>query len=111
MKDDSMVVYGNALSQKSYHHYKSCDVIAIPKKYGISQMGYVIPKNSSFTAAFTFFINQFIESGTVDRIKEIYKSEDQVCPTYQGKPVGIAKCFSVFGILSVGGGLSVVWFL
>ena len=111
MKDEEMAVYGNALSQKSYHYYKSCDVIALPKKYGISQMGQVMPKNSSFTAAFTYFINQFIENGAVDRLKEIYKGEDQVCPTYQGKPVGIAKCFSLFGILCFGGGLSLIWFL
>ena len=64
-------------------------------------MGYVIPKNSSYTAAFTYLINQFIEGGTVDRLKEIYQGEDQVCPTYQGKPLGIQKCFSLFGINSV----------
>ena len=111
MNDDQLVVYGNALSQKSYDLYKRCDVVALPKKYGIAQMGYVIPKNSSFTPAFTYFINQLIESGTVDRIKEIYKGEDQVCPTYQGKPLGIRKCFSLFGILSFGGGLSLLWFM
>ena len=111
MNDENLVVYGNALSQKSYNLYKNCDVIALPKKYVITQMGYTIPKNSSFTAAFTYFINQFIESGTVERFKKIYKAEDQVCPTYEGKPVGIEKCFSLFGILSFGGGLSLVWFL
>lgn len=111
MNDENLVVYGNALSQKSYDLYKRCEVIALPKRYGIAQMGYVIPKNSSFTPAFTFFINQLIESGTVDRIKEIYKGEDQVCPTYQGKPLGIRKCFSLFGILSFGGGISLLWFL
>ena len=111
MEDDSVVVYGNALSQKSYQYYRSCKVIALPRKYGIAQMGYTIPKNSSFTAAFSYFITQFIESGTVDRIKEIYKSEEQVCPTYEGKPLGVEKCFLLFGILSIGGGLSVIWFL
>ena len=111
MKDDSIVVYGNALSQKSYDFYKKCEVIALPRKYGHSQMGYTIPKNSSFTSSFTYFITQMIESGTVDRFKSIYELEPQVCPTYEGQPVGIEKCFSLFGILCIGAGLSIIWFL
>ena len=111
MEDDDLVVYGNALSQKSYDIYKSCKAFALPRKYGISQMGQTIPKNSSFTAAFTFYINQFIESGTVDRLKELYKLEEQVCPTYEGQPIAIQKCFFLFGILSIGGAISLVWFL
>ena len=111
MENDDVVVYGNVLSQKSYDLYKSCKVVALPRKYGISQMGFIIPKNSSFTSAFTYVIKQLIESGTVDRLKEVYKLEDQVCPTYEGQPIGIKKCFFVFGILSIGGGLSIIWFL
>ena len=111
MKDDSTVVYGNPQSQKSYELYKKCKVIALPKKYGHSQMGHIIPKNSSFTSAFTYFIAQMIESGTVDRFKSIYQFEPQVCPTYEGQPVGIEKCFSLFGILCIGAGLSIIWFL
>ena len=111
MEDDDLVVYGNALSQKSYDIYKSCKAIALPRKYGIAQMGQTIPKNSSFTAAFTFYINQLIESGTVDRLKEQYKSEEQICPTYEGQPITIEKSFFLFGILSIGGTISLIWFL
>ena len=115
MEEDKVVVYGNALSQKSYDIYKSCKVVALPRKYGIAQMGYAIPKNSSFTSAFTYYINQLKEGGTVDRLKEIYKLEDhtydQACPTYEGKPIGIRKCSFLFGILCIGGGLSIFWFL
>ena len=111
MEDDGVIVYGSALSQKSFDIYKSCKAVALPRKYGFTQMGQTIPKNSSFTSAFTYYINQFKESGTVDRLKEIYKLEDQVCPTYEGQPIGIQKCFFLFGILSIGGGLSILWFL
>ena len=111
MEDDHVIVYGSALSQKSYDIYKSCKVVALPRKYGFTQMGQTIPKNSSFTSAFTYYINQFIESGTVNRLKEIYKVEDQVCPTYEGQPIGIKKCSFLFAILFIGGGLSILWFL
>ena len=111
IEDDNMAVYGNALSQKSYSYYKSCNVIALPKKYGIKQMGFVIPKNSSLTSAFTYFINRFIENGFVARIKQLYKTEDQVCPSYRGKPLGIRKCITLLGVLLIGSAISVLWFL
>ena len=111
MSDDQIVGYGNALSQRSYEFYKKCDVIALPKKYGIKQMGSVIPKNSSFAPAFTYFIKQFIEKGDVDRIKQIYKPEDQICPTYKGKPLGLRKCITSFAILLIGGAISGIGFL
>ena len=111
MKDDNMAVYGNALSQRTYDYYKRCDVIALPRKYGIKQMGFVIPKNSSLTPSFTYFINQFIENGYVARIKKLYKTEDQVCPSYQGKPIGLQKCITLFGVFLIGSGLSLLWFL
>jgi len=111
MEEDNVVVYGNSFSQKSYESYKSCKVVALPRKYGREQIGYTIQKNSPLTSAFTYFINQFQESGIVDRIKEVYKVEDHVCPTYEGQPVGIRKCFFLFGILSIGGGLSIIWLL
>lgn len=110
MEDDNVVVFGEQ-SMKHYDIYKSCKAIALPRKYGVSQMGYTLQKNSSFTHAFTYFINQLIESGTVDRLREIYKIDAQVCPTYAGQPIGIKKCFFSFGILSIGGGLSIIWFL
>ena len=111
MEDDDIVVYGNALSQMSYELYKKCEVVSLPRKYGHSQMGYTIPKNSSLTAAFTYFISQLIEGGTVDRIKSIYELEGQICPTYEGKPLGIQKCFLIIGIICIGAGLSVIWLL
>ena len=111
MDDDNVVVYGNSFSYKSYDIYRSCKAVALPRKFESELVAYTIPKNSPFTAAFTYFINQLKESGTVDRLKEIYKVEDHVCPTYEGQPIGIRKCFSLFGILAIGGGLSIIWFL
>ena len=111
MKNDSVVVYGNAQSLMSYDFYKKCEVIALPRKYGHSQMGYTIPKNSSLTPIFTYHINQLIEGGTVDRFKTKYESEDQICPNYLGKPLGLHKCILGVGIICIGAGLSVIWLL
>ena len=111
IKDDSFAAYGNSLSMKSYDLYKRCEVIALPKQYGHSQMGFTVPKNSSLKSPFTFFITQLIESGTIDRFKTIYDKQEQVCPSYEGKPIGIPKFFSVIGIFLLGVGLSFLWFL
>ena len=111
MEDDSVVVYGASQSHITYDLYKNCEVIALPRKYGHSQMGYTIPKNSSFTPMFTYYINLLIEGGTVGRIKAKYESEGQICPSYEGKPLGLRKCFLVIGALCMGAGLSLVWLL
>ena len=111
MKHEDFVAYGNPTVQMTYDVYKKCEVIALPRKYGFSQQGYIIPKNSSLTPLLTYYITQLIESGTVDRFKSKYKLQEQVCPTYVGKPLGIKKLLFPFGLLCIGGGLSVMWFL
>ena len=110
MKDSQVVAYGSDLSQKSYELYKKCSIIALPRKYGAYQMGFVIPKNSSLTSAFTFYINRFIESGSIDRIKRKYELDEQVCPSYIGKPLGMESVFSMFGTFVIGLTLSSVCF-
>ena len=110
MKDDSMVAYGNAVVLKSYDDYKKCQVLAMPRKYGLSQEAFVISKNSSLTPPFTYFLKQFIENGFVARMKQLYKQEEQVCPSYQGKPLGLQKCITLFGIISLGAITSLLWF-
>ena len=111
MKDGDLAAYGNAVVLKSYDVYKKCEVIALPKKYGLSQEAFVISKNSSLTPAFTYYLKQFIENGLVSRIKQMHKTEDQVCPSYQGKPLGLQKCITLFGIISFGAVSSVLWFM
>ena len=111
MRDSQIVAYGNSLSQKSFELYQKCAIIALPRKYGVSQMGHVVPKNSSLTSAFTYFTNHFIESGSVARIKHLYKTNEQNCPSYMGKPLGLEKCFSLFGMILIVAGLSFICFL
>ena len=109
MADASFAAYANALSMKSYDEYLTCKIIEIPPKYIPFQMGYKIQKNSSFYEAFSFYITQMKESGVVDRIKVTYQGKDQVCPTYEGKPLHLRQCFSALMIMSLGIGLSLVW--
>ena len=94
---------------KSYEEYLTCKIIAIPPKYFPFQMGYTIQKNSSFYELFRFYITQMKESGVVDKIKATYEGKDQVCPSYEGKPLHFRQCISGFGIITLGIGMSLIW--
>ena len=109
MEDSEFAAYANALSMKSYEQYLSCQIVAIPPKYFPFQMGYTIQKNSPFFDAFRYYITQMKESGEVDKIRVSYKGKEQVCPTYEGKPLALRQCISGFGIILLGITLSLVW--
>jgi hypothetical protein len=100
MEDPDFALFGEAMSQKSFEHYKTCKFIAIPGKYGNYPSGYILPKNSSIGPIFRYYIKRLIESGSVDQIKLVYQKtyEDQACPNYRGKPIGHNKTFSLFGM-------------
>ena len=81
---------------------------------GVEKLGIYVKKVFPGQAAEkvgTYFINRFIENGFVARIKRLYKTEDQVCPSYRGKPLGIRKCITLFGVLLIGIAISALWFL
>ena len=110
MEDPSFAAYANALSVKSYEEYLMCEIIAVPPKYFPFQMGYTIQKNSSLYDVFSFYVTQMKESGVVDRIKVNYDGKDQVCPTYEGKPLHLRQCCSALVIITFGVIVSLVWF-
>ena len=100
LEDPDYALFGEAMSQKSFDHYKTCKFIAIPVKYGKYPSGYVLPKNSSIGHIFRYYIKRLIEGGSVDQIKIVHQKiyEDQACPNYRGKPIGQNKTFSLFGM-------------
>ena len=109
-EDSSIAIYGDALSHKSYDAYKTCKLIEVPKRYGNYPTGFTIPKNSSIKPMFRYYVKRFLQSGSVDRIKSVYEKTfgGQVCPNYEGKPVGIYKFFSLFGMLMAAVILSII---
>lgn len=110
MEDPSFALFGDALSEKSYDLYKTCQFIEIPKKYGNYPSGFTLPKNSSIGPIFSYYVSRLIESGSVGKIKSVYEKTygGQVCPNYEGKPIGIYKFCSLFGILITAAILSFV---
>ena len=98
MEDPSFALFGDGLSHKSYDSYKTCKLIEIPKKYGNYPCGFTLPKNSSIGPIFQYYVKRLLQSGSVDKIKSVYEKtyEGQVCPNYEGKPIGMHKFFSLF---------------
>ena len=101
MENPSFALFGDALSQKSTYGYKTCKFIELPKrKYGNYPSGFTIPKNSPFTPIFQYYVKRMLENGNVVQIKTIYEKSygEQICESYEGKPVGLNKSFSLFAM-------------
>ena len=113
MDDPDFALFGEALSQKSFHGYKTCKFVAIPGKYGNYPSGYILPKNSSIGPIFRYYIKRLIESGSVDQIKHGYQKlyEEQTCPNYRGKPIGTNKCGFLFAMYGSAVILTILIFL
>ena len=100
----------NGLSHCS--QFSECKVVPVP--YVIDRVlaaGWIFPKGSSLYHLFDAYISVVRESGLFLKMKSSYKDErisNQVCPNYAGKPVGLAKCFSLFGLLSCGAAFSAI---
>ena len=99
--DPSFALFGDALSQKSTIGYKTCQFIEIPKrKYGNYPSGFTLPKNSSFEPIFQYYVKRLLESGSVVQIRTIYEKSygEQICESFDGKPIGFNKSFSLFAM-------------
>ena len=51
------------------------------------------------------------EGGTFKKISGRFSSESQVCPDTSGEPLNMNQCFTAFGLLIVGAGLGLLFFL
>ena len=51
------------------------------------------------------------EKGSMQQIFEKYEERPQVCPDLNGKPLGMESCFTAFGVLIFGAGISVLLFI
>ena len=50
------------------------------------------------------------EIGTLKKILVKYEPPTQICPDYNGKPLGFASVFTAFGVLFFGVGITVIIF-
>ena len=103
-------------SIKRCEPYKKCKVLQIPYVIDASVGGgWTFQKHSPFLPMFDMYINTLKEHGTFQRIEDVGNNKtlgpEQDCQDYDGKPIGVTKVFSLFGILAIGSGFSVLLFM
>ena len=91
--------------------YIDCEIVEIPTKYDYKPLAWGIQKDSPFIGLFNYYLNHMKEKGSMQQIFEKYESLPQVCPDSSGKPLGMNACFTAFGVLLVGAGISVLLFV
>ena len=109
LKDPDSAAYAEA-GKKYDDAYRQCQFIDTGKTIYTSQLAWAIPKYSPYDGVFTYSINKLKEIGAIQRYALKYKVQDQLCPSYSGKPLGIKQCFTAFGVLLVGSLAGALWF-
>ena len=86
--------------------YYNCEIVKVPYIIDTAMGGgWVFPKDSPFFPVFEYQVSILKEGGVYKRILQSYKDhtgQEQVCTDYDGQPIGLYKCFSLFGILLAG---------
>ena len=74
--------------------FASCDVIGIPFKGNRNPNAFGLQKHSPYLEIFNYYLNQMLEEGIVDQIKEKYEPLLPNCGNSAGKPLGFTNCFT-----------------
>ena len=85
-----------------FDEYLECEIIALPAKYDFATMAIAMQKHSPFLGLINHHIRQLEEKGVKQQIMEKYEVPPQVCPDYNGKPIGYVNCGTAFLILLAG---------
>ena len=82
--------------------FYSCEIVKVPYIIDTAMGGgWVFPKNSPFYPIFDYYVSILKEGGIYQRILDShkqYQGKEQLCTDYDGKPIGVYKCFSLFGL-------------
>ena len=102
-------------SMRGCDKWDACEVVVIPhvihKTLG---SGWIFPRYSPFLPMFKHYVNNMKEGAISKWISNSYSDRmgpDQICPAYDGKSIGLEKSFSLFGIIILGAGISIILFL
>ena len=116
-EDDSYVAYmiatGSGIMTRCDVMYQ-CRIILVPHVITRSLgSGWIFRKRSALLSMINVKMPAILEKGIRSRIKWSYSpfgkgSPDQLCEDYDGQPIGINKSFSLFGIMFLGAGLSIL---
>ena len=85
-----------------FDEYLECEIIALPAKYDFATMAIAMQKHSPFLGLINHHIRQLDENGVKHQIEKKYEVPPQVCPDYNGKPIGYVNCGTAFLILLAG---------
>ena len=96
---------------RSFKQYTDCKIIAIPAKYNFKPYAFGFQKDSPFLPMFNFYLKEMREKGSLKKILDKYESPPQVCPDYNGKPLGFGAVFTAFGVLGLGVVAGILLFL
>ncbi len=102
LNDKSFAMMDTYEERIYYDDYVSCQTINIPKMYFPAQYAYIIAKGSVYYQAFRHQLQSIKETGTLDRIKDQYKTQPQNCPDITGQALGFNQTFTAF-LLFLGG--------
>jgi hypothetical protein len=89
-------IYGGFTSGKYTEEYRDCKVIDIPTDYNYKSLGFAFPHNSPFLGPFNHVLKLMIQGGTLQKIKNKYASQPQVCPDTSGQALGFESCCFAF---------------
>ena len=93
-------------------HFMNCEIISTSAPTHTARVGWAIQKQSPFYDTFFYHIEKMKESGSVDRSIKKYKTQDQFCIDYSGKPVSINQCFIALNVMIAGfASCSLCWIL
>ena len=101
---------------KRCKQYKDCKVKVIDEVLDESPGGgWTFPKKSEFRPIIFMYINMIKERGSYMRIEDHGREKtlgpEQYCEDYDGKPIGVQKVFSIFGIFLIGMIIALLVFL
>ena len=95
----------------------NCQVVVVPHViYQLMGAGWIFPKRSALLSMFKVHVSAIKERGVAQRIETSWASRlkgtpSQICPDFDGQPIGINKAFSLFGLMAIAAGLSILMLL
>ena len=111
MADPKIAVYSDSILYENTPEYGRCDILSIPARFDKSTTGYAFQRDSQYVQLFNHYLNIIYEEGISEKIFKTYESGGQVCPDYNGLPLGFDSCISSFIVFGVGLSIALVMFI
>ena len=90
--------------------YAACKILALPTKYNQMPMAWGFQKHSPYIPLFNHYLKELREKGSFDKIFSNYEPPPQVCPNYNGLPLGFDSCGAAFLAFMVGPIMAIILF-